>query len=204
MLGYVLCYEIMPCSKYWIIAVPTFCPPVWLVGRNSDNEGRVEIYYNNTWGTVCWNNWDKYDSNTVCWQFGYTGATQYYLSPLINQENAPVWMNQVRCYNFEICLGKCLYDGFGNNKCRHKDDVFVKCAGIRNSNEIGNEIKGCIINYWTEIHTIKLENKYQINKIHEYGIVYIFEEGNIDKLVSRKYWWIKYWQNCDWCDINYS
>ena len=123
-----------------MFAVPTFCPPVRLVGGKSENEGRVEIYYNNTWGTVCWNSWDKdYDSNTVCRQLGYTEAITYYFSPLSDQESSPIWMDQVKCYTYDSCLGKCPFAGFGNNNCQHQQDVFVKCKGTRNSNEIGME-----------------------------------------------------------------
>ena len=123
-----------------IFAVPSYCPPVRLVGGNSENEGRVEIYYNNTWGTVCGGyTWDQSDSNTVCRQLGYTGATRSYLSPLINQENAPVWMDRVGCSTLSICLGKCSFTGFGNNRCKHTQDVFVNCKEPRDSHKLGNE-----------------------------------------------------------------
>ena len=122
-----------------MLTVSSFCPPVRLVGGKSENEGRIEIYYNNTWGTVCSNSWDQTDSNTVCRQLGYTGATGYYLSPFISHESAPVWMDFVRCSTYDICLGKCSFNGFGNSRCQHTQDVFVNCTGIRDSEKLGNE-----------------------------------------------------------------
>ena len=120
-----------------ILAVPTYCPPVRLVGGNSENEGRVEIYYNNTWGTVCRNSWGSSDSNTVCRQLGYTGATRSYLSPFVDHQSTPIWMDRVGCGAYDICLGKCSFTGFGKNRCRHSDDIFVNCKEIPNT--LGNE-----------------------------------------------------------------
>ena len=40
----------------------------------SANEGRLEVYCNDQWGTVCEDGFDQPEADAVCRQLGYTTA----------------------------------------------------------------------------------------------------------------------------------
>ena len=104
-------------------------PQVRLVGGNGVNTGRVEVYYNNTWGTVCDNGWDLNDAAVVCRQLGFPGAISSSCCAVFGQGTGPIWLDGVRCTGSETSLSSCFHPGWGRHNCYHHEDAGVNCQG---------------------------------------------------------------------------
>ena len=109
-----------------LIAMCFFILDVKLVS-GSDNEGRVEIYHNGTWGTVCHDYWDNDDARVVCRQLGFPDAEQYFLRAHFGEGTGKIWLDNVNCGGYESSLSLCQSDGWGNHDCRHSQDSGVRC-----------------------------------------------------------------------------
>ena len=48
-----------------------------LQGGGYSNEGRVEVYCNGQWGTICNVGFDETDAHTICKQLGYNTYSHY-------------------------------------------------------------------------------------------------------------------------------
>ena len=103
---------------------------VRLVGGSSYNEGRVEVYYNGDWGTVCDNGWDSFDARVVCRQLGFGSSGTAYSSAYFGQGSGPIWLDSVTCTGNESTLASCGHFGVNiTRSCSHYDDAGVRCFG---------------------------------------------------------------------------
>ena len=54
-----------------------FSGMIRLQGGNYSNEGRVEVYCNGQWGTICDDGFSSTDAQTICKQLGYNSYYNY-------------------------------------------------------------------------------------------------------------------------------
>ena len=95
-------------------------------------EGRVEVYVNGQWGTVCSDQWDFADGVVACQQLGFgTANDALRMHQFGSNNNIPILVDNLECRGDENRIQDC--PGiFGNTSqnivnCNHPQVAGVKC-----------------------------------------------------------------------------
>uniref|UniRef100_A0A8B9CFY8 Neurotrypsin n=1 Tax=Anser brachyrhynchus TaxID=132585 RepID=A0A8B9CFY8_9AVES len=102
-------------------------PPVRLVDGESTKEGRVEVFVNGQWGSVCDDGWTDRDAAVVCRQLGFSGTAKARAMAYFGEGQGPIHLNNVECSGVEHTLGQCVRPDTGIHSCWHSGDAGVIC-----------------------------------------------------------------------------
>ena len=101
-----------------------------LVNGTTKLDGRLEICYNETWGTICDNFWSVEDANVACKQLGFqpNGAIAV-TNAGFGMGTGPIWLDDLICFGMEAELINCIHGGVGAvDFCNgHADDAGLIC-----------------------------------------------------------------------------
>ena len=96
-----------------------------LVGGRNQYEGRVEVYRNEEWQTVCDDSWDIKEAEVVCRQLGYGYAILAIRGAAFGQGSGGQWERDWSCTGNEGSLDGC---SSSSASCYHSEDASVICS----------------------------------------------------------------------------
>ena len=93
-------------------------------------EGRVEVFYNGAWGTVCDDYWDIHNARVVCRSLGYGDALRATSGATYGPGSGDIILDNVHCSGSEPKIMWCNHNGFEMHNCGKLEDAGVICTGM--------------------------------------------------------------------------
>ncbi|XP_056101195.1 scavenger receptor cysteine-rich domain-containing group B protein-like [Rhinichthys klamathensis goyatoka] len=90
--------------------------------------GKVEVFHNGIWGTVCDDGWDLSDAAVVCREMGCGDIKELTYGSFFGATSGQIWMDNVNCTGEEVALSTCAFQGWGTHDCGFSEHAGVICS----------------------------------------------------------------------------
>ncbi|NXJ61849.1 HIPL1 protein, partial [Rostratula benghalensis] len=93
------------------------------------SQGRVEVYINGEWGTVCDDGWSSPAAAVVCHQLGFPYVVRASKKAEFGEGSSlRILLDDVQCSGQEKTLLECHHADIGTHNCSHEEDAGVVCS----------------------------------------------------------------------------
>ncbi|KAM4731059.1 uncharacterized protein marco [Anableps anableps] len=89
------------------------------------NRGRVEVMYNDVWGTICDDSFGPLDGKVICKMLGFQSVVSTFTA---TPGTGKIWLDELQCTGAESYIFDCPHSGLGVHNCNHDEDVGVLCV----------------------------------------------------------------------------
>lgn len=91
--------------------------------------GRVEVYIDGEWGTVCDDGWSSLGAAVVCRQLGFPYVVRASKKAEFGEGTSlRILLDDVQCSGQEKTLLECAHADVGTHNCSHEEDAGVVCS----------------------------------------------------------------------------
>ena len=124
---------ILPSLLLFLCALRLDAQNVRLVDGGAPHRGRVELFHNDKWGSVCDDYWDFREAIVICKMLGYSRISRTERPNVCCGRlgrmsfDAPIWLDNTHCTGSEDSIFDCRANALGDNDCRHYEDAGVVC-----------------------------------------------------------------------------
>ncbi|XP_036393857.1 adhesion G protein-coupled receptor E1-like [Megalops cyprinoides] len=99
---------------------------VRLVNGTDSCSGRVEVFHDNNWGTVCDDGWDMNDARVVCREVDCGSAKEAKGNGYFGPGTGEIW--DIQCSGSEGSIEECSQNRTVDKRCPHSQDAGVVCS----------------------------------------------------------------------------
>ncbi|XP_033121462.1 hyalin-like [Anneissia japonica] len=114
-------------------------------------KGRLEVYIERQWGTVCDDMWGYSDALVACRELGFGDPKQAIISSFPGGSfTQSILLDDVSCTGLESSLLSCSHTNKNNHDCAHDEDVAIECYPTAVTCEVGwTSFKGSCYKYYS-------------------------------------------------------